>query len=217
VAPPGCDSSVAEPLIRNQQSGVRFSAAAPCDRTQTVRGLSVEQVLMSSTLIGHSKIVRQDSGPVAQWMSAAPSEGAGHRFKSDQGLHAGVAQWQSSRLVCDRPESDSRRRLHRCGARAAAHPALTRRGEGSSPFAPTKILAVVKVSDTSLNTKRRTDCSLREKICPVSSEVERRSYKPEVGDSNPPRGTRFGRVVITGALRSCKPEVGIRLPPRPPD
>ena len=108
VAPPRCDSSVAELLARIQQTGVRFSVAAPCDRTQTVRGLSVEQVLMSSTLIGHSKYevpgvgcpvsittgtpssntrhLTPAFGPVAQRTSAAPSEGAGHRFKSDQGL-----------------------------------------------------------------------------------------------------------------------------------
>src|SRR5208337_5356504 len=45
---------------------------------------------------------------------------------------------------------------------------------------------------------------------------ERWSYKPEVPESQAGLGTKFGRVVITGALRSCKPEVGIRLPPRPP-
>ena len=69
----------------------------------------MDQVLAGSTPVSHPKIVRQDFGPVAQRMSAAPSEGAGHRFKSDQGFHAGVAQWQSSRLVRDRPESDSQR------------------------------------------------------------------------------------------------------------
>ena len=31
-----------------------------------------------------------------------------------------------------------------------------------------------------------------QRFAPLAQMVERRSYKPEVGDSNPPRGTRFG-------------------------
>ena len=41
-------------------------------------------------------------------------------------------------------------------------------------------------------------------------------YKQKVPSSQLGRGTRFGRVVITGGHWSCKPRVGIRLPPRPP-
>jgi hypothetical protein len=106
--------------------------------------------------------------------SAADQRGSVRRSRSSvqirSGPPAGVAQWQSASPVRTKPAFDSRRRLHRCGAREAAHPALTRTRKGSSPFAPTKILAVVKVADTSVTTKCRTDCSLREKICPVSSD-----------------------------------------------
>ena len=81
-------------------------------------------------------------GPVAQRTGAALSEGAGHRFKSDQGLHAGVAQWQSASPVRTKPAFDSRRRLHAGGIRAAEYLTLNQRSASSSLAARTRICPV---------------------------------------------------------------------------
>ncbi len=54
------------------------------------------------------------------------------------------------------------------------------------------------------------------KIAPLAQMVERRSYKPEVGGSKPPRGTKFGGVVTTGTRLACTQQMRVRLPSPPP-
>ena len=150
----------------------------------------MEQVLAGSTPVSHPKI---------RPCSAADQRGSVRRSRSSvqirPGLPAGVAQWQSASRYGPKPESDSRRRLH-AGVRSlvAAYPALTRRGEGSS---------LVRSAP---------------RFARLAQMVERRSYKPEVPESQAGLGTRFGGVVFNGStpvLQTGKSGDSTSPPPPP--
>ncbi len=128
-------------------------------------------------------------------VSAMLGHGRDARGTYRVGPSAGVAQWQSASPVRTKPAFDSRRRLQDMGVRCYGwHTRLL----------PDEVR--VKIPPLPPGFARLAQMG-----------YERSPYKREVPESQAGPGTRFGRVVITGALRSCKPEVGIRLPPRPPD
>lgn len=142
MAPPSCDSSEAEPLARIQQTGVRFSVAAP--RWLNPNGAGPD---CGSGVSGFdSRQSPQNCQARFRPCGAADQRGSLRRSRSSvqiwPGPPAGVAQWQSASPVRTKPKFDSRRRLQAGGIRAAEYPTLTRRSASSSLAARTRVCPV---------------------------------------------------------------------------